>query len=430
MIVSVVLEHHFEQTPDGNLWTQVAFPYRFWRRYIEVFDGVRIVARVRGVASPPPNYLQANGPGVTVAAIPDYLGPWQYIRKAHAVRAALDGAVGPKDAVIMRVHSQLANCLFPKLLRDSHPYALEVVGDPWDVFSPGAIRHPARPFFRRYFARNLRSQCLCACAVAYVTEFALQSRYPVGDQVFTRNYSSIELPISRIKTMSVGVSDVELPNDWIGSTRRKNVQCDEIRLIFVGAISHLYKAPDVLLRAMAKCVRDGLNLKLTVIGDGALRPKLEQLAATLGLRERVDFRGQVTAGSAVCEELDRADLFVLPSRQEGLPRAMIEAMARGLPCIGSTIGGIPELLAPEDMTPPNNVLALAAKIREVVSDPCRMLKMSARNVNRAKEYSDESLLPRRLAFYRFVRERTEAWIRSNRVPEADFMVESASHRAA
>ena len=65
------------------------------------------------------------------------------------------------------------------------------------------------------------------------------------------------------------------------------------------------------------------------------------------LRDRVRFRGQLTTPVDVRAELDRADLFVLPSRQEGLPRAMIEAMARALPCIGSSVGGIPELLQPK-----------------------------------------------------------------------------------
>ncbi len=119
------------------------------------------------------------------------------------------------------------------------------------------------------------------------------------------------------------------------------------------------------------------------------------------------------AGEAVREEMDRADVFVMPSRQEGLPRATIEAMARALPCIGSTVGGIPELLATEDLVPPGDALALATKIREVVSDPERMARMSARNLAKAGEYRDEALRERRVAFYRHVRKMTERWIRGD-----------------
>ncbi len=113
-------------------------------------------------------------------------------------------------------------------------------------------------------------------------------------------------------------------------------------------------------------------------------------------------------------ELDRADLFVLPSRQEGLPRAMLEAMARGASLHRVHGGGIPELLPAEDLVPPGDAQALAAKIREVVGDPERMARMSARNLAKAEEYRDEALRERRLAFYDHLRKRTEIWSKGKR----------------
>jgi len=94
---------------------------------------------------------------------------------------------------------------------------------------------------------------------------------------------------------------------------------------------------------------------------------------------------------------------------------MVEAMARGLPCIGSTVGGIPELLAPEDMVPPGDVTALANKIREVVTDPERIARMSARNLEKAKEYREEVLYERRKKFYRYVPEVTEEWLKAQKI---------------
>jgi L-malate glycosyltransferase len=143
---------------------------------------------------------------------------------------------------------------------------------------------------------------------------------------------------------------------------------------------------------------------LVFVGDGRYRQQVEAQAKTRGLMDRVSFLGQLPAGEATREQLDRADLFVLPSRAEGLPRAMIEAMARGLPCIGSTAGGIPELLAPEDMVPPDDVAALARKIREVTSDPERMSRSSARNLERARLYHENALREPRNRFYQHVRE--------------------------
>ena len=61
MRVVVSLEHHFDRTPDGVVWTQTQFPYRFWQRYLEVFDQVQVVARVRDVRKAAPDWQRADG---------------------------------------------------------------------------------------------------------------------------------------------------------------------------------------------------------------------------------------------------------------------------------------------------------------------------------------------------------------------------------
>ena len=392
MNVVVALEHRFDRTPDGRVWTQTTFPYSFWTRYLQVFDSVRVVARVRDVPNLPSDWKEANGEGVSFAAIPYYIGPWQYLLKAWQVWRSARNAVNANDAVILRVGSTIASPIQSMLGQTGRPYAVEVVADSYDVFAPGSVKHPLRPFFRRSSPRQLRRHCVQAGAAAYVTKEALQQRYPCPN-------------------FSLGVSDVDLPERALVSSSRLPRQGGTFNLIFVGTMAQLYKAPDVLIDAVAACVQEGIDLKLTLIGDGKHRSELEARAKSLGLGERVSFLGQLCGGDAVLAQLDLADLFVLPSYQEGLPRAMVEAMARSLPCIGSTVGGIPELLPSEDLVPPGDVVALASKIREVVTDSERMARMSARNLETAKEYRDEVLGEQRNEFYRYVREMTEAWLK-------------------
>jgi glycosyltransferase involved in cell wall biosynthesis len=396
MKLIVVLDHCFHRTPDQAVWTLVTCPHSFWMRYLEVFDSVRVVSRVREVSSVSSNWKRADGEGVSFAAVPSYVGPWQYLIQATQVQRAARNAVGANDAVILRVASQIANCIEPLLRQTGHPYGVEVVNDPYDVFAPGSVRHPLRPFFRWLFPRQLRRQCAGACAAAYVTKYALQHRYPPASEAFSTHYSSVELPEAAF---------VPVP-------RSLGQRGQTFTLITVGTLAQLYKAPDVLINAIALCVEQGLDLKLILVGDGKHRRELETQAEKLGLGERVCFLGQLTVGDAVRAQLDRADLFVLPSYQEGLPRAMIEAMARGLPCIGSTVGGIPELLPEEDMVSPGNASALASKIREVASNPERLVRMSASNLEKAKDYKEAVLRERRMAFYRYVREQTEVWLKT------------------
>ena len=392
MNVVVTLEDRFDRTPDGRVWTQTTFPYSFWSRYLQVFDSVRVVARVRDVPNVPSDSKEANGEGVSFAAIPYYIGPWQYLLKAWLVWRSARNAVNANDAVILRVSSPITSPIQSMLRQTGRPYAVEVIADPYDLFAPGSVKHPLRPFFRWSSPRQLRRDCVEAAAAAYVTKEALQQRYPCPN-------------------FSVGVSDVDLPERALVSSSRLPRQGGTFNLIFVGTMDQLYKAPDVLIDAVAAGVQEGIDLKLTLIGDGKHRSELEARAKSFSLGDRVSFVGQLSGGDAVIAQLDLADLFVLPSHQEGLPRAMVEAMARALPCIGSTVGGIPELLPPEDMIPPGDVAALAGKIRDVTTDPKRMARMSARNLEKAKEYRDEALREQRNEFYRYVREMTEAWLK-------------------
>lgn len=394
MNVVVTAEHRFARTPDGSVWSQTAYGYPFFQtHFLSTFDGVKVVARVSDVERVEGTWNRVDGPGVTLHALPHYIGPLGYIRHFRKIGAAARGAVALDDAVILRVPSQIATHLDPMLRRAGRPYGVQVVGDPYDVFAPGTIQHPLRPYFRWSFSRNLRRQCANAAAAAYVTERTLQRRYPCP-------------------AYSTYFSDVELSGGGIVTAPRVSALGQKsFSLITVGSLSQLYKAPDVLIDAVAALVEGGMDLRLFLVGDGRYRPELEERAKARGLAGRVVFRGQIPSGDAVRAELDSADLFVLPSRTEGLPRAIIEAMARGLPCIGSTVGGIPELLEPSDMVPPDNAPALASLIKAVVANPARMAAMAARNLAKAAEYRDDVLRARRDQYYRHLRDVTEQWVR-------------------
>jgi glycosyltransferase involved in cell wall biosynthesis len=392
MNVLVGMDYRFMRTPDGAVWTVMGPAYSFWTRYLEVFDSVRVAARVEDVTVRDPLCFRSDGPGVTFAAVPPYRGPMQYALRRDRIRKAAAASFQPGDAVILRVSSVIADALLPPILRAGHPYAVEVIADPWDTFSPGAVKHPLRAFFRRWFAHRLRTQCLGASAAAYVTEQALQRRYPAAPGSLMTGFSDVELP----------------PEAFVSAPRLGREGRKGITIITVGTLEQLYKSQDVLIDAVGQEVREGQDLRLVFVGDGIHRVALEEQARRQGLEGRVKFLGWLPSGKAVRAELDAADLFALPSRQEGLPRAMVEAMARGLPCLGSTVGGIPELLPAEDLVPPGDVRALARKIREMVTETGRMARMSVRNLEKAKGYRDEALAGRRRAFYRHVREITEA----------------------
>lgn len=369
--------------------------YSFWDRYLDVMEAVTVIGRL--CAGQGPAMAAVEGPGVRFTALAHYVGPWQYLRQRKLLSQAMSRICADGNVYIARCPGAIGSMMAAELRRSNYPYGVEVVGDPYDIFAPGAVRHPLRPLFRFFLSRQLRRVCRGACAVAYVTENALQRRYPASPGAFTTHYSSVELP-----------SEAFVPEarSWVGR--------NQFRLVNVGSMAQTYKAQDVLIEALAFLVAAGLDIRLSLVGDGRYRTKFEELARSKGIADNVDFLGQLPGGAAVRAELDRSDLFVLPSHTEGLPRAMIEAMARGLPCVGSAVGGIPELIGAECLVPRADSRALATKIREVITDPVLMAKMSARNLAKAVNYGNEILRNRRIEFYSYLGQKTEEWLAANR----------------
>jgi glycosyltransferase involved in cell wall biosynthesis len=151
-----------------------------------------------------------------------------------------------------------------------------------------------------------------------------------------------------------------------------------------------------------------------MVGDGVRLPELRHLAARVGCSNRVRFLGQLATG-AVRQVFDESHLFVLPSRQEGLPRAMLEAMARALPCVASAVGGVPEIIDAECLVPVGDINALANKISMLASNRDELARQSARNLARSRDFSNERLSAKREAFLEDFRRIAEARLVSNQV---------------
>lgn len=391
MKITICTEARFVRTPDGAVWSEDGLRYDFWRRYLGVFSSVEVVARVLEKPVLSTSAQRVDGPNVVFHDLPYYVGPFDFLRAALAVNRRLRSILLHAEAVILRAPGNISGLALRHLRANHRPFGVEVVGDPFDVFAAGSIAHPLRRFFRWLETNRLKKMCVEATGAAYVTANTLQLRYP--NPRFTTNYSSINLSDEYFATE---------PKDY----REKN---RAFELVFIGSLAQMYKAPDVLLRAVAICHQVGPRLNLTLIGEGKHRVELQRLASELGIESTVVFAGQL-ASTTVRTKLLQSDLFVLPSRTEGLPRAMIEAMACALPCIGTSVGGIPELLPQQDLVECGNAIELACKIMEVLSDRTRMAEMSARNLSRALFFKKSILDERRHEFYTYLRGRTESGI--------------------
>jgi glycosyltransferase involved in cell wall biosynthesis len=167
--------------------------------------------------------------------------------------------------------------------------------------------------------------------------------------------------------------------NWVAGTelldvgsRRRVGGSNPVQILFLGWVERA-KGIEELVEAMALLCRDpgGANVHLFVAGNGSGRTAIERRAAELGIGDAITFTGWVT-GDEKTRLLRECEILALPSHAEGLPNAMIEAMAAGMAVVATPVGSIPDVIRDGVngfLVPPGDVDGLAAALRKLVDAP-------------------------------------------------------------
>jgi phosphatidylinositol alpha-1,6-mannosyltransferase len=374
--IGVILEERFKRLPNGRIFSPGGFGNEFWYRYVHAFGRVVIVARVENTDESEESWAEVSLEDIEICPIEPYIGPFGILRKFLKVLISISKSMESLDGVIIRAPSALGMFAALTIRRIRLPFAVEVVGDPSDIFAFG-IGGIFSSVYRVVFVSKLKWLCTKADCVSYVTQWALQKRYP-----------------AKLGARTFAVPGVHAPKSIFAAAPRQALVVDEPIIFCAASLEVPYKGVDVLLDALATMA---LPPRLNIAGEGRIRAKLEARAVRLGLNERVSFLGHLSRDE-VLKEMRRCTVYVQPSLTEGLPRAVIEAMATAAPVLASKVGGIPELLRPEDMVPPGNALALAALLENVLADPQRRRAMSIHSIKVAENYEVSVIEERRSRF--------------------------------
>jgi glycosyltransferase involved in cell wall biosynthesis len=292
-----------------------------------------------------------------------------------SAREKIRKAIASADAVVARLPSELGFVASDLAIEAGAPLAVEVAGCAWDA----AMNHGSLPMriYAPLFFHRMRNAVFRAPLAIYVTREWLQGRYPTAGE-------------------AVGCSDVEIAPLGDEDRRRRQQRLSELangrppRLGTVASLTQKYKGLHLAIEAVAQLRSRGLSYSYSVLGPGDPEP-WRALADHAGVGDLVSFEGTFEAGGAVREWLDGIDIHLQPSLAEGLPRATIEAMSRGIACIGSTCGGIPELLPPSQLHRRGDALGLAESIGRLAADPKRIAEVAWSGVEAAQLYLPESL---------------------------------------
>lgn len=374
-----VHDHRFIHGSNGEIYTAGSFPAATWERYLRHFDEVVVAGRDGGSAEPGTQLARADAEKVRFHLIPDMETALQLLQQNKRLDAVLDEELAKADALLAMLPSQLALRAVQKARRRNIPFAVEVIGCAWDsYFNHG---HPAAKAYAPIAYARQRKVLKAAPLALYVTARFLQRRYPSSG--YTNYASNVEIEpmgeeghrarAARLRELAAG--------------RRP-------RLGTVGSLRVKYKGYQIAIPAISRLRQEGLDLRYSILGPGDPTP-YRSLAEKHGVADLIEFAGVRSAGRGVAEWLDGIDIHMQPSFQEGLPRATVEAMNRGAACMGSTCGGLPELLSPDRTHRPGDVKTLAAQIKAMALDPERIAATSQTDLETARDYFPMPLQERR-----------------------------------
>ncbi|MFC4775861.1 glycosyltransferase [Paenibacillus sp. GCM10023252] len=394
-------DHTFYFNESGKFFSGGKLPYAVWERYLGVFDSLTVACRGKRTSldADMTGKTLSSGPNVDFVVLPSLSNPVNMLTKKGYVEQLLTEAISKADAVIARVPSEIGAEAIRVARQLGKPYAVEVVACAWDgLWNYGNVQGKLYAPFALNQTRNL---VRTAPYALYVTEQFLQQRYPCPDGSLS-SCSNVEIPEAGADVLARRLERISSLTEP-GKT---------LNLGLIGSLNGRTKGIDIALKAIAKVRQDLPSFKFRVLGDGN-QDRWKQMAANLGIGAEVSFEGVLPSGGAVFEWLDSIDLYLQPSYQEGLPRATIEAMSRACPVLGSTAGGIPELISESCLHRPGQVSVLADQIRRSAAGIEReqwMKEQAERNYNRSHNYTKPRLDAKRQAFWRSFRDyvQTEA----------------------
>lgn len=387
MKLLVATDAHIFRTPDGKHWCKSIYGYDFWKRYLDVFDSVRIVARMKDVDEMEDRKLLVDGDHVEVFGIPFYQGPKQLLTKYMSIQKALKGVDDGCDAALLRMPSQTATMVWHHL-RDGIPLAGEIVFDMMDdVNMPG--QSPLLKCLHIISSNNLKKFCLEANGVSYVTEHSIQAHYPSFARVNGESSKHFETYYSTITLKDNAFTG---PRDFSGQ--------EKLTLVLSSvAMNSERKGEKVVIETVKKCRDRGYEVTAILIGDGTLRKSFEEYAENLGVRKYVEFTGLLPSSDHVREVMLGADVFVFPTMGEGLPRGILEAMAIGMPVLSTPVGGIPEVIDRQYLFDPLDTEGFSKMICHLLDNKDELNEMSKANYEKSLEFSNSILQERRNQFY-------------------------------
>lgn len=372
---------------SGVYYVQGIEDSSFFERYLDCFSKVNVIARVEVVNEQPIGFKTFIHNDIQIVPIiTTGTGVLNIFRIIQLIKSIKKN----NNILILRTPGILSYLLslYSILLKLS--FSLEVVTNPLQEASHLTKNKFLKFVFIKTFTSIFKLQLRFCSYASFVTKNEIQNNFLTSKErisnKFNNYYSSIILDDN----------DIICRDDFNARVSRFDTN-KKTHIIFIGVLDRPFKGLDIFIKIIASLPE---KFHATVIGDGVLLESYKQMAASLKVLHRINFKGYVDDKKIKQNIMSSADIFVLTSRREGLPRVVIEAMAWGLPCFCSNVSGVSELVRQTCIFPVEDF----DTAREIImrQTPDELANLSRENLVSSLQYKNSVLKTRRMDFYKKV----------------------------
>ncbi|MCD7736334.1 MAG: glycosyltransferase [Lachnospiraceae bacterium] len=362
---------------------------RFLVQYFAIAKQVRLMVRVRpfSAAGNPSRCMNPlDMPSLSVVEIGD-LKRVGSVRHLRETKKRICEQVSQANLLVCRFSGPTADLAAAEARRRGIPYLAECVNCAWDInWYHSIVGKCVAPLSFLAARRGIRQ----ASHVLYVSGFFLQKRYPTQGK-------SLGWPDAVLENVRGKV-----PEKYSRSVGRAG----RIVLGTAGGLDPVFKGQTYVIRALALLKREGDTRFFYRMAGPGTGERIRRLAHRLGVEDQIEICGCLN-GERMRGWYDSLDLYLQPSLTEGMPRALLEAMATGTAAAGSCVGGSAELLHPDAQFPRGRrgIRPLCELLRRINTEV--LSQLSAYGLQIARKYRYERSAGIRIAFYRGYREEAD-----------------------
>ncbi|MBM6880003.1 glycosyltransferase [[Clostridium] spiroforme] len=366
----------------NGVYCNVTLTDEMFERYFNVVD--KLIVMVRTFSSNK-TYQELNmkpltNPNIEVFEVENFNTLKGFIKDKPDFEKVIANIIKDIDLIFARMPSNTSNSVLKIACRYNKPYLVEVGGCAWDSYwNHGIIGKFIAPLMYYEEKKYVKK----ANFATYVTKYFLQDRYP--NKNITTNCSNVYL--------------ASVENIVLEQRLKKIKETDLKNIIFGQAVNSIdvkYKGEHLIIRALGILKKKGIHITYEVVGPGS-GEYLKQIAKENDVEDQLVLIGTLKKDEMI-EWYKSIDIYTQPSKQEGLPRSVIEAMSVGCPAIGSNIAGIPELLDTDCLFNPNKIETIVMTIERILEIK-KMQEKAILNFRKAKEYNILDIEKRRQGIF-------------------------------